>query len=133
MGKRVKRKKAPGFKQFQGECTCRNHIKAPEWLPQTHANEGWSSLSMAVFGEGRWQRAGLLASDAQLTGLTEDDLEDRHERRRLAEVAGADDVRVGAQPFRVVPRLNAPGNAVQTIDDGWGKLKQRGLHEGTAL
>lgn len=78
---------------------------------------------MAVFGEGRWQRAGLLVSDAQLTGLTEDHLEDRHERGCLAEVAGADDVRVGAQPFRVVPRLNAPGNAVQPVDDGWGKLR----------
>lgn len=60
-------------------------------------------------------------SDAQLTGLTEDNLEDGHERGRLTEVAGADDVRVHAQPFRVVPRLNAPGNAVQTVDDGWGK------------
>lgn len=69
-------------------------------------------------------------SDAQLTGLTEDNLEDGHERRCLTEVAGADDVRVDAQPFRVVPRLNALGNAVQTVDDGWGKLKQRDCMRG---
>lgn len=28
---------------------------------------------------------------------------------------------VDAQPFRVVPRLNAPCNGVETIDDCWGK------------
>lgn len=66
-----------------------------------------------------------LTSDAQLAGLTEDHLEDWHEGRGLTEVAGADNVSVDAQPFRVVLRLNAPRNAVEAIDDGWGKLKER--------
>lgn len=87
-----------------------------------HANEGlvpvlaWLSLE-------KWQcqRTVLPSSDAQLAGLTEDNLEDGHEGRGLTEVAGADDVSVDAQPFRVVPRLNAPGDAVETVDDGRGE------------
>jgi hypothetical protein len=67
----------------------------------------------------------LPSSDTQLAGLTEDNLEDGHEGRGLTEVAGADDVSVDAQPFRVVPRLNAPGDAVETVDDGRGELKER--------
>lgn len=76
---------------------------------------------MALFGEAAMPARRAAVSDAQLTGLAENNLEDRHERRRLTEVAGADDVSVDGQPFRVVPRLDAPGNAVQTVDDGWRK------------
>lgn len=90
--------------------------------PWRHANEGlvpvlaWLSLE-------KWQSQWTvrLSSDAQLAGLTENNLEDWHEGRGLTEVAGADDVSVDAQPFRVVPGLDAPCNAVETVDDCWGK------------
>lgn len=80
---------------------------------------------MAFFGEVAMSVTVWLCSDAQPAGLTEDNLEDRHEGRGLTEVAGADDVCVDAQPFRVVPGLNAPRNAVETVDDCWGKLKRK--------
>lgn len=76
---------------------------------------------MALFGEVAMPARTAAVSDAQLTGLAENHLEDWHEGRRLTEVAGADDVGVDRQPFRVVPRLDAPCDAVQTVDDGWGK------------
>lgn len=76
---------------------------------------------MAFFGEVAMSATMLPSSDTQLAGLTEDNLEDGHEGRGLTEVAGADDVSVDAQPFRVVPRLNAPGDAVETVDDGRGE------------
>lgn len=89
--------------------------------PWKQANEGlvpvlaWLSLE-----EWLGRRSGAV-SDAQLAGLAEYNLEDRHEGRGLTEVAGADDVRVHGQPLRVVPRLNAPRDAVETADDCWRK------------
>lgn len=51
-------------------------------------------------------------SDAQFIGLGENNFEHWHESRGLTEVAGAHYVGVDGQSFRVVPRLNAPGDVV---------------------
>lgn len=63
-----------------------------------------------------------VSSDTQLIGLGEDNFQNRHESRSLAEVAGADDVRVDVQSFHVVAGFDALHHVVQTADDGWREL-----------
>ena len=70
---------------------------------------------MAFFGEVAMSATVLPSSDTRLAGLAISILEDGHEGRGLTEVAGADDVSVDAQPFRVVPRLNAPGDVQKRL------------------
>lgn len=65
------------------------------------------------------------ASHPQLIGLGEDNLEDWHESRGLAEVAGADDVCVDVQSLLVVAGLDALHDVVQATNDGWGELQGR--------
>lgn len=62
-------------------------------------------------------------SDTQLVGLGEDNFQNRHESRGLAEVAGADYVCVNVQSFLVVAGFDALHNIVQTGNDGWRELQ----------
>lgn len=64
-----------------------------------------------------------VTSDTQLIGLGEDNFQNRHEGRGLAEVAGADNVGVDVQSFLVVAGFNALHNVVQTANDGWRELQ----------
>lgn len=64
-------------------------------------------------------------SHPQLIGLGEDDLQDWHESRGLAEVAGADDVCVDVQSLLVVAGFDALHDVVQATDDGWRELQGR--------
>lgn len=64
-------------------------------------------------------------SHPQLVGLGEDNLEDWHESRGLAEVAGADDVCVDVQSLLVVAGLDALHDVVQATNDGRRELQGR--------
>ena len=59
-----------------------------------------------------------VTSDTQLIGLDEDNFQNRHESRGLAEVAGADYVHVDVQSFHVVAGFDALHDVVQTANDG---------------
>lgn len=65
------------------------------------------------------------SSHAQLVGLRQDHFQDGHERRRLAEVAVADDVGVDVEALRVGPSLDAPGDVVKSGYDGGRELSSR--------
>lgn len=64
-------------------------------------------------------------SHAQLVGLRQDHLQDGHERRRLAEVAVADNVGVDVEAVRVGASFDAPGDVVKSGDDGRRELDSR--------
>lgn len=51
-------------------------------------------------------------SHPEFVGLRQHHLQDGHERRRLAEVAAADDVGVDVEALGVAPGLYAPGHVV---------------------
>lgn len=65
------------------------------------------------------------ASHPQLIGLGEHNLQDWHESRGLAEVAGADDVCMDVQSLLVVTGFNALHDVVQATDDSWRELQGR--------
>ncbi len=64
-------------------------------------------------------------SNTQLVGLCQHHLQDRHEGRRLAEVAAAHDVCVDVESVGVGAALDAVGHTVQTTDYSWRQLERR--------
>lgn len=58
-------------------------------------------------------------SNTQPVGLRQHHLQDRHEGRRLAEVAVAHDVCVDVEPVGVAAALDAAGHVVKTTDNSW--------------
>lgn len=63
-------------------------------------------------------------SNTQPVGLRQHHLQDRHEGRRLAEVAVAHDVCVDVEPVGVAAALDAAGHVVKTTDNSWRQLER---------
>lgn len=85
-----------------------------------------SAIEMHFFGKATTRLCRCRASShPQLIGLGEDNLQDWHESRGLAEVAGADDMCVDVQPLLVVAGFDALHDVVQATNDGWRELQGR--------
>lgn len=66
-----------------------------------------------------------MSSDPEFVSLSQHHLQDGHERRRLAEVAAADYVRVDVEALRVGSGLYAPGDVVKSSNNGGRELRGR--------
>lgn len=87
---------------------------------RTHLVSGQMKLPLKQTAHGIW--APTRTSNGKLVGLRQHHLQDGHERRRLAEVAVADDVGVDVEALRVGSGLDGPRYVMKPSNDGRREL-----------